>query len=109
LATARSKPSFSAANRRKIAIESGPAPEPGPDAKGESRHCSNRERPDGRSLYGGSIMKVSECVTQDVRIVDPGETLQDAARTMGRQPRAPRCIAFIERASAPAMTASGSP
>ena len=27
-------------------------------------------------------MKVSECMTQDVRIVDPGETLQDAARTM---------------------------
>ena len=27
-------------------------------------------------------MKVSECMTQDVRIVDPGETLQDAARKM---------------------------
>jgi CBS domain-containing protein len=27
-------------------------------------------------------MKVSECMTREVRIVDPAETLQDAARTM---------------------------
>jgi CBS domain-containing protein len=27
-------------------------------------------------------MKVSECMTRDVRIVDPDETLQDAARAM---------------------------
>lgn len=27
-------------------------------------------------------MKVSECMTREVRIVDPGETLQEAARTM---------------------------
>src|SRR5882724_4203782 len=27
-------------------------------------------------------MKVSECMTHDVRIADPAETLQDAARTM---------------------------
>jgi len=27
-------------------------------------------------------MKVKECMTQEVRIVDPAETLQDAARTM---------------------------
>jgi len=27
-------------------------------------------------------MKVSECMTQDVRMADPGETLQDAARKM---------------------------
>jgi CBS domain-containing protein len=30
----------------------------------------------------GTIMKVSECMTRDVRIVDPAETLQDAARAM---------------------------
>ena len=28
------------------------------------------------------IMKVSECMTRDVRIASPGETLQEAARTM---------------------------
>lgn len=27
-------------------------------------------------------MKISECMTREVRIVDPAETLQDAARTM---------------------------
>lgn len=27
-------------------------------------------------------MKVSECMTREVRVADPGETLQDAARTM---------------------------
>lgn len=29
-------------------------------------------------------MKVSECMTRDVWIADPGETLQDAARTMAK-------------------------
>jgi CBS domain-containing protein len=28
------------------------------------------------------IMKISECMTREVRIVDPGETVQDAAQTM---------------------------
>jgi len=27
-------------------------------------------------------MKISECMTRDVRVADPAETLQDAARTM---------------------------
>jgi len=50
-----------------------PQPRPGQPARGKCQTAPIRK---------GPIMKTCECMTREVRIMDPAETLQDAARMM---------------------------